>query len=268
LDEPTAQIYIIMKTILSLLMAFSILGTVFAADAPAQTPSRKINLLVITKTAGYRHQVIPTAIKTLVEIGQEEKWGVTATEDTSLVTPDFLAHFDVIVFLMTTKNIFTPEEKSAIEAFVEGGKGLITIHTGADTEYNWPWYNRQLGAKFLGHPPAQKGRLLIEDRNHPATSMFPSAEWVTTDEWYSFDRDPRPDVHVLISIDESSYNVDDNHWFPGVKTRMGDHPLVWYSDREKGRVFQTALGHTPEMWADPLFRAHITGAIEWTAGLK
>ena len=121
-DQPTVQIYDTMKAILSLLMAFSMLGTVLAADAPAPTPSRVINLLVITKTAGYRHQVIPTAIRTLVEIGQEAKWGVTATEDTSLVTPDFLAHFDVIVFLMTTKNIFTPEEKSAIEAF-EGRQG-------------------------------------------------------------------------------------------------------------------------------------------------
>jgi type 1 glutamine amidotransferase len=169
---------------------------------------------------------------------------------------------------MTTKTIFTPQEKAAIEGFVKGGKGLLTIHTGADTEYDWPWYNRQLGVKFLGHPPAQKARLVIEDRNHPATSFFPSSEWVTTDEWYSFNRDPRPDVHVLMSIDESSYNVDDNRWFAGVKQRMGDHPLVWYTQNEKGRVFQTALGHTEEMWADPLYRAHLKGAIEWTAGLK
>ena len=158
---------------------------------------------------------------------------------------------------MTTKTIFTAQEKAAIEAFVKSGKGLLTIHTGADTEYDWPWYNRQLGAKFLGHPPAQKARLVIEDRSHPATSFFPSAEWITTDEWYSFDRDPRPDVHVLISVDESTYAVDDNRWFAGVKQRMGDHPLVWYSQHEKGRVFQTALGHTEEMWADPLYRAHL-----------
>jgi hypothetical protein len=75
-------------------------------------------------------------------------------------------------------------------------------------------------------------------------------------------------VHVLISVDESTYAVDDNRWFAGVKQRMGDHPLVWYSQHEKGRVFQTALGHTEEMWADPLYRAHLKGAIEWTAGLK
>ncbi len=257
-----------MKMILRLLMALPFLGTVLASGAPASTPGPTINLLVISKTAGYRHQVIPTGIKTLVEMGQEAKWGVTATEDTSLVTPEFLSHFDVIVFLMTTKTIFTPQEKAAIEGFVKGGKGLLTIHTGADTEYDWPWYNRQLGVKFLGHPPAQKARLVIEDRNHPATSFFPSSEWVTTDEWYSFNRDPRPDVHVLMSIDESSYNVDDNRWFAGVKQRMGDHPLVWYTQNEKGRVFQTALGHTEEMWADPLYRAHLKGAIEWTAGLK
>jgi type 1 glutamine amidotransferase len=256
------------KTIIRLLMSLSILGTAIAAETTPAPAGPRINLLVISKTAGYRHQVIPTGIKTLVEIAQEAKWGVTATEDTSLVTPEFLGHFDVVVFLMTTKAIFTPEEKAAIEAFVKGGKGVITIHTGADTEYEWPWYNRQLGAKFLGHPPAQKARLVIEDRSHPATSFFPAAEWVTTDEWYSFDRDPRPDVHVLISIDESSYNVDDNRWFAGAKQRMGDHPLVWWTLDGKGRVFQTALGHTEEMWADPLYRAHLKGAIEWTAGLK
>ena len=257
-----------MKTILPLLMTFAFLGAALAADSPALVPARSINLLVISKTAGYRHQAIPTGIKTLVEIAQEAKWGITTTEDTSLVTPGFLGHFDVIVFLMTTKTIFSPDQKAAIEAFVKGGKGLLTIHTGADTEYDWPWYNSQLGAKFLGHPPAQKARLVIEDRSHPSTSFFPLAEWVTTDEWYSFNRDPRPDVHVLISIDESSYNVDDNRWFAGVKQRMGDHPLVWYTQNDNGRVFQTALGHTEEQWADPLYRAHIKGAIEWTAGLK
>lgn len=204
----------------------------------------------------------------MVEMGQESNWGVTATEDTSLVTPEFLMHFDVVVFLMTTKTIFTDDGRSAIEHFVEGGKGLVTIHTGADTEFDWPWYNKTLGTRFLGHPPVQPARLIIEDHAHPATAGLPAKEWKTADEWYSFERDPRPDVHVLISIDESSYNVDDNRWFPGKKTRMGDHPLVWTTHSGKGRVFQTALGHTEEKWADPLYRSHITGAIAWAAGIQ
>ena len=110
----------LMKPTLYLLMTFAFVGAAMAADAPVAAPARSINLLVISKTAGYRHQAIPTGIKTLVEMAQEAKWGITTTEDTSLVTPEFLGHFDVIVFLMTTKTIFSPEAKAAIEEFVKG----------------------------------------------------------------------------------------------------------------------------------------------------
>ena len=89
--------------------------------------------------------------------------------------------------------------------------------------------------------------------------------WLLEDEWYSFDRNPRSNVEVLISIDEASYEVDDNPWFEGVEQRMGDHPLVWYREVGRGRVFQTALGHRPELYADPLFLMHLAGAAEWTA---
>ena len=70
---------------------------------------------------------------------------------------------------------------------------------------------------------------------------------------------------MLASIDESSYDVDDNRWFPGVRQRMGDHPLIWCHEYDGGRAFQTALGHTPESYADPIFIAHLEGAIRWAA---
>lgn len=256
-----------MKTLLRFVLGFALISAAIGQTKDeAMVPVLRI--LVITKTAGYRHQAIPTALKTLITIGQEAKWGVTATEDTSLVTPEFLTHFDVVVFLMTTHTIFTDPERSAIEQFVESGKGLVTLHTGADTEYHWPWYNRTLGTRFLGHPPVQPARLIIEDHSNPATACLPEHEWRTSDEWYSFERDPRPDVHVLISIDESTYHVDDNRWFPGAHQRMGDHPLVWTTHSGKGRVFQSAIGHTEEMWADPMYQCFVRGAIEWAGRLK
>jgi hypothetical protein len=253
-----------MKYFLGVILSCIFLGSVFGqTDNTYVTP--KVRVLVITKTNGYRHQAIPAALKALKEIGQDAKWGITSTEDTSLVTPEFLQHFDVIVFLMTTHTIFTDAEHQAIESAVEGGKGLVTLHTGADTEYNWPWYNHVLGAKFLGHPPVQPGRLVIEDHTNPATAVLPEHEWRISDEWYSYDRDPRPDVHVLISIDESSYNTTYNPWFPKVKLPMGDHPVVWTSHSGKGRVFQSAIGHPAETWDNPTYRAFVRGAIEWTA---
>ncbi len=109
---------------------------------------------------------------------------------------------------------------------------------------------------------------MIEDRNHPAVPAAAPSPWTRVDEWYSFDRNPRGASRVLISIDESSYAVDDNQWFPGVKQRMGDHPMVWCRESEGGRIFQTALGHTVESYSDPVFIAHLEGAVRWAAGLK
>jgi type 1 glutamine amidotransferase len=103
--------------------------------------------------------------------------------------------------------------------------------------------------------------------DHPATCLLNDTSWFVTDEFYSFDSNPRDCAKVLISIDENSYNVDDNQWFPDVKQRMGDHPMVWYKEFEGGRVFHTALGHSAECYNDPLYTTHLSGAILWACGL-
>jgi uncharacterized protein len=73
-------------------------------------------------------------------------------------------------------------------------------------------------------------------------------------------------VHVLISVGETRCNTSNNPWFKNVETHaMGDHPLVWFQEWEGGRVIQTALGHTREQYMDPSFRAHLAGALEWSA---
>lgn len=75
------------------------------------------------------------------------------------------------------------------------------------------------------------------------------------DEHYTFDHNPRSDVEVLVSLDESSYEVGEH--------AMGDHPIVWQHDYEGGRAFYTALGHTRESYDDPFFRQHLAEAIAW-----
>ncbi len=235
--------------------------------ACSTTPTTEsMKMAVITKTEGFRHDNIPTAVKLLEDMAIENGWTMVHTEDSLYFSRASLDTLDLVIFLQTTGDIFGDEQKLAIEEFVMNGGGLLTIHSGTVTENSWDWFMDVLGARFTGHPPVQPGKLIIEDRSHPATSFFPDSVWIIEDEWYSFDRNPRSEVHVLISIDESSYGVDNNEWFDGVKQRMGDHPLVWYRHTGKGRVFQTALGHPDALYADPLFIQHIKGAILWTAG--
>jgi hypothetical protein len=229
--------------------------------------SQKMNILVFSKTAGYRHDCIEDATAALKNIAQKQNWHIDATEDSLVFTSGNLKKYDVVIFLQTTNNILNHNQQEAFESYIENGGSLVTIHSGTVTEYEWPWYENAIGAYFTGHPPVQPGKVIIEDRNHPSTEHFPDSVWVIDDEWYSFDRNPREDVHVLMSIDENSYEVDDNRWFEGVEQRMGDHPLVWYKKVGKGRVFQTALGHESELYQNKLFQKHLIGAIEW-AGNK
>lgn len=225
-----------------------------------------MNIAAISKTADFRHDNIPVAAVALQKMATENNWNLVHTEDPAHFSATSLDTLDLVIFLQTTGDIFNDSQRKAIQAYVENGGGLLTIHTGTVTENNWPWFTKMMGATFIGHPPVQEGKLIVEDRTHPATSFLPDSIWIIEDEWYSFDRNPRSEVNVLISIDESSYDVDNNEWFPGAQQRMGDHPLVWYRYAGKGRVFQTALGHPKEIYSDPLFLKHIKGAILWTAG--
>lgn len=255
-----------MKLFRSLCILFASTLVMNAQDV--QPKPESIHVLVTTKTGGFRHDSIPEAIKAFVEMGQERNWNITFTEDSSLFTPELLARMDAVVFLLTSGEIFEDAQREAIEEFVRQGGGLFGVHSGGtDTEYNWPWLRARIRAKFVSHPPVCEAELIIEDRDHPATRHYESDRVLVEDEIYSFDENPREHVQVLISVDEDSYDVDNNPWFKNVTSHaMGDHPLVWYQEWEAGRVIQTALGHTNEQYRDASFRAQLAGALEWAVG--
>lgn len=225
-----------------------------------------VNILVFSRTTGFRHDSIPAGIACLRTMAEKNGWGVACTEDPAAFSDAALAGVDVMVWLMTTGDVLDAAQQEAFARFIRSGKGFVGVHSATITETDWPWFVDLAGAKFIGHPPSQKGRLIVEDRDNPAVPAAMPNPWEREDEWYSFDRDPRGKVRVLASIDESSYNVDDNQWFPGIKQRMGDHPMIWCHEYDGGRAFQTALGHTVESYADPIFIAHLEGAIRWAGG--
>lgn len=229
------------------------------------TKSSGIEILVFTKTNDYRHESIPAGIDALKIIAGDKGWGMFTTEDSTYFTEGNLKKYEVIIFLLTSGDILGEEEQNSIQKSVESGTGLLAIHGGTFTEETWPWFSNAIGGHFIGHPPVQKATLMIEDRQHPTTKCFPADTWEAVDEWYSFDRNPRDNenIQVLISIDESSYDVDDNQWFEGVEQRMGDHPMVWYCNAGKGIVYHSGFGHTGEMYESPVYLEHIESVIEW-----
>ena len=132
------------------------------------------------------------------------------------------------------------------------------IHAATDAEPAWPFLEDLFGTRFAGHAAVQPATVVIEDSTHSATAGLPT-RWTVTDEWYAFTRNPRGSVHVLATVDETSYSGG----------AMGpDHPIEWSREPTaiSGRMWYSAMGHPDELWADPIFAAHMVAGVAWTAG--
>jgi type 1 glutamine amidotransferase len=227
-----------------------------SSGAVAQIEPR-FTALVFSKTTGFRHDSIPQGIAAIEALGKAHAFAVDSTEDASHFTDAELARYKVVVFLCTTGDILEAGQKAALERYIRSGGGFVGIHSASDTEYQWAWYGRLVGAYFASHPQIQRGTVRIEDLGHASTEGLP-ATWERTDEWYNFRRNPRGNVHILATLDEATYSGG----------KMGaDHPIAWCQEIDGGRSWYTAMGHTSESYAEPLFRLHLLGGIESAAGI-
>lgn len=220
-------------------------------------------MLVFSRTAGFRHPSIADAVRVLGALPAEEEIIPTFTEDPSVFTDAGLAGFDVVAFVNTTGDVLNDEQQGALERFVRSGRGWVGVHSAADTEYAWPWYGQLVGAYFTSHPllPVEV-TVTTEDANHPSTNhLEPTFQFI--DEIYNFDRNPRHDNAILLTIDEAGFIYPN---FPFGSPSMGaDHPVAWYKEFDGGRSFYTNLGHRPESWDDPRFLTHLLQGIRWAA---
>ena len=219
------------------------------------TTKQKKKILVFAKTAAFRHASIPKGKEALVLMGKQNNFLVDTTEDASFFTASKLKEYDAVVFLSTTGNILNDEQQKAFEDYIRTGKGFVGIHAAADTEYDWAWYNKLVGAYFLSHPKQQKAKLTITDHKHASTKHLPTT-WERFDEWYNY-KSRNNDVKVLMTIDESSYEGGKEGAY---------HPMAWYHQFDGGRAFYTALGHTDESYKEENFLKHLLGGIKYACG--
>ena len=213
-------------------------------------------VLVFTKTMKYRHKSIPDGVLAVQEVGSG-RWITEHTEDSGTFTPENLRRYAVVVFLSTTGDVLDASQQRAFEAYMRGGGGYAGVHAAADTEYDWPWYGELVGAWFRDHTSVSDNTVHVEDPKDISMHGMPD-RWPHTDEWYAYRTNPRPNVHVLGSIDDSR---------TGASNMGGDHPIVWKHRVGDGRAWYTGMGHTKESFAEPVMRDHLQGGIAWAAGL-
>lgn len=213
-------------------------------------------VLVFTKTMGFKHASIPKGVEAVKKLGSENGFEVEVTKDASMFNEENLSQYAAILFLSTTGNVLDHKQEAAFERYIQSGGGFVGVHAATDTEYDWNWYGKLVGAFFSSHPAQQEAVFNIENKEFEATSFFQNTEWKRKDELYSFKK-INPDVNVLITVDESSYTGGTNGDF---------HPMSWYHEYDGGRSFYTALGHTDESYEEKEFLQHLLGGINYAMG--
>jgi len=219
---------------------------------------KETRVLVFSKTAGFRHESIQAGLAAIQKLGQQHQFQVDMTEDATHFTEDNLKRYQAVIFLNTTGDVLNGEQQNEFERFIQAGGGFVGVHAAADTEYNWEWYGKLVGAYFESHPNdpnVQKGVFNVVDRKHPSTDSLPD-RWEREDEFYNF-KQINPAIQVLMKIDEKSYTGG---------THGDNHPMAWYHEFDGGRAFYTSLGHTPQSFSEPLYLKHLWGGISYVLG--
>jgi hypothetical protein len=237
------------------------------AVAAAMAQSEKKHLLFVGQGVGYVHDSVSHGMYTIAKIGQESGlFDVTFRTDVDLLTKKKLDgnrknldYFHALFFYTTGELPLDASQKADLLNFVrEDGKGFLGVHAATDTLYQWPEYGELIGGYFDLHPWHQEVTVKVEDRNFPATRHFPPTFHIT-DEIYQFKNWSRDRVKVLMSLDNSSINLNAK----GVKREDKDFAVAWYREYGKGRVFYCSLGHRESVWDRPDIQKMWLEAIRW-----
>ena len=233
-------------------------------QVPAGTP----RVLLFEKMTGFRDDPSVEAATAMLEgMAERNGWALVRTESGAAITPEILALFDVVVWNNNSGDVLTLSQRSAFVDYIENGGGYVGIHgAGGDPNYIWDWYVDQLlGARFIGHPSDpqfQDAKVEVEETDSGiGRGLTPG--WIMNDEWYSFKTNPAAaGATVVARLDESSYSPKGRG---GQDLRMGEHPIAWTRCVGDGRSFYSAIGHRPEVYADPHYVKLLEQATLWAA---
>ncbi len=243
-------------------LLFPVLAAAAILPRPPEAQSQ-FAVLVLAVPEKWHRDCIPVAKESFERMAQHHQFGLTWSADPAVLETD-LTKYGVIVFLNTPSEALNEAQRRHFQDYIHAGGGFVGVHMGIASKREWPWYEQLVGRSFRIHPYVQTAVMHVVDRNFPATMGVPD-RWVWTDEWYEFDEALVPDLRVVLTVDESTY--DPTRIWPGQHAAgMGAfHPIAWYHTFEGGRSFVTALGHMPELYRDPVFLAHLYGGIYWAA---
>ena len=225
----------------------------------------KAKVLVLTERGGQHGGFTDAGLRWLAAEGAKGNFSITEINNARNITEAYLSQFSLVIQLDFPPYTWPKEAEDAVVKYIEEGHGgWIGFHHATllgefDGYPMWQWFSDFMGGvRFKNYiAPLANGTLIVEDKQHPVMKDVPASFVVPDDEWYTYDKSPRPNVHVLANVDESSYA-------PASDIKMGDHPVVWVNESKKARNVYFQIGHSSKLYETEGFTTMFRNAINWT----
>lgn len=250
------------------LCLFFCAGISFAQDA-APKHDVKFRVVAIAEIGNKDHQGFVDAAKVyLNKLATENNFAIDYIGNTEPINDAFLAKYKLFIQLNYPPYMWTPTAQKAIERYLTEGKGgWIGFHHAAllgdfDGYPMSPWFSKFMGdIRYTSYiPDFATATVRVADSAHPVMKGVPSSFVVQHEEWYTWNQSPRPNVRVLASVDESTYQPD------SLIKMGGDHPVIWSNEHYKARNVYIFMGHHADLFENPTFVQIFHNAIFWAAG--
>ena len=176
-----------------------------------------------------------------------------------------LNQYHLVLQLNHPPYAWNKEAQEDFQRYIDRGIGnYIGFHHASllgefDGYAMWQWFSEFMGGVRYQNYIADKcdGTVQVEDRVHPVMKDIPGTFIIEDDEWYTYNKDPRPNVHVLAHVDEASYTIKTD-------IKMGDHPVIWTNPSKGARNVYFQFGHSKLLFDNPVFVKLLENALKWT----
>ena len=239
--------------------------TLAAQAQPVKAKSFKV--LALYENGGHHIAYSKRAKVWLNKLAADSGFTIDYIQNTDSINEAFLSRYQLFIQLDYPPYNWKSAAASVFQNYIEQGKGgWIGFHHATllgefDGFPMWQWFSNFMGGITYKDYIATfaRGKVNTEDRKHPVMKGVPSSFMIQQEEWYTYDKSPRPNVHVIASVDEASYQPQGN-------IKMGDHLVIWTNDHYKARNVYIFMGHSPKLFDNPAYTKLFTNAIFWAAG--
>ncbi|NWJ50925.1 MAG: ThuA domain-containing protein [Bacteroidetes bacterium] len=230
----------------------------------AKTPNFKA--LVLTERGGQHEGFVVAALEWLNVFASENNFEITVINHANDIDDALLSNYKVIIQLNYPPYTWNEKSKDAFVKYIEEGRGgWIGFHHATllgefDGYPMWNWFSDFMGGiRFENYIAATASATVnVEDKKHPVMKGVPASFSIPDDEWYTFNKNPRPNVHVIATVDESTYK-------PISAIKMGDHPVIWTNEKMKARNVYFLMGHHANLVKTDVFKIMVGNAILWAS---